>query len=426
MCPYTPPPAVADAGSLEDSYIAMFKAKDPRATRIFPYAEMLYNANKLTADDVAAFINDVLVYTPKIADDVEKLFSAPFLASVFNSDNLTVSKVASIFNHANLSASKIASICDSPNITSAKLKAILDTGVFTDADKIGAILGGDSLAVSDAVSHIESAIYTDDLYAGAFNSTYLSVAKAVSIFDNVNLSVSKAVGILRNSNLSHDKALDIYTGVSDTRNTEFFNTTSVYASLSNPGFETSPLADWTKDIFDTSTVGGDIVEDTATVHSGTYSAKCTGGSHCGDADREFQAKLYQTFDLTNVRYLDFTVGGWIYTAAISSAEYGVNAGLYVKTSADEALFFELTWETDHRTPSLASTVVRVEVMDAGAAWTEMTSQKILKLLADNGLTYKGLTSIEIGIAYRVSDGSQVCYEGNLECYFDDLTGEVRT
>jgi hypothetical protein len=51
---------VIDAGALEDSYIELFKKKDPRAARLFPYVELLYNAGKLTADDIAGYINDVL------------------------------------------------------------------------------------------------------------------------------------------------------------------------------------------------------------------------------------------------------------------------------------------------------------------------------------------------------------------------------
>ena len=56
---------IADAGTLEDSYIELFKAKDARAARLIPHAEVLYNAGKLTAAEVAAYLNDVLPLSPK-------------------------------------------------------------------------------------------------------------------------------------------------------------------------------------------------------------------------------------------------------------------------------------------------------------------------------------------------------------------------
>ena len=230
-----------DAGALEDSYITLFKSRDPRSARIFEFSELLYNAGKLTADDAAGFINDVLCFSPewiaKLATNFESYFSVPFVASVlnattitasnaasiidnanlsvsrvaliFNNANLTASKAASIFNNANLSISKVASICDSANITSVKLKAILDTGVLTVADKLATILDGDSLTPADAAAHIQSAVYTDSFYASAFNSTYLSLSKAVSIFNDANLSASRAASILNDANLSVSRAASI-------------------------------------------------------------------------------------------------------------------------------------------------------------------------------------------------------------------------
>lgn len=129
-------------------------------------------------------------------------------ASIIDNRNLTTDKAASIID--NLPVDKAASISDSPNITSAKIKAILDTGSLTDADKIAALLDGDSLTADDAAVHVNSGIYTDDLMASAFDSPYLAVAKAASIIDNVNLAAAKAASIFDNPNLTADKAASIF------------------------------------------------------------------------------------------------------------------------------------------------------------------------------------------------------------------------
>jgi len=197
---------IANAGALEDSYIELFKARDARAARLWEYAEILYNAGRLTIDDVAGFINDVLSSIDQIAYDFDKLFSVDFIAKVLDSDNL--------------SADKAASICDSPSISSSKLKAILDTGKLTNADKIAAILDGDSLTANDVATHINSGIYTNDLYASAFDSNYLSADKAASILNSDNLSADKAASILENTNLSLSRMLDILHNMGNTAKRE--------------------------------------------------------------------------------------------------------------------------------------------------------------------------------------------------------------
>jgi hypothetical protein len=144
--------AKVSAGDLEDSYIELFKTKNPRAARLWPYVELLYNAGKLTADHVAGFINDVLTYVPKIADDFENLFTAPFLAAVVNSASLAVSKSASIFDHANLSASKIYSILAHANLSADRTQSILYN--MTSATKVADILTCEAadLSVSTSMS----------------------------------------------------------------------------------------------------------------------------------------------------------------------------------------------------------------------------------------------------------------------------------
>jgi len=127
MPDYTGGGGVVDAGALEDSYIELFKARDPRAARLWEYAEILYSAGKLTADDVAGFINDVLLYIDKIAYDFDRvLFSVDFVAKILDSANLSADKAASILDNANLSVDKAASILDNANLSETKLQAILD------------------------------------------------------------------------------------------------------------------------------------------------------------------------------------------------------------------------------------------------------------------------------------------------------------
>jgi hypothetical protein len=132
--PYTPPPTAVSAGDLEDSYIALFKAKDSRAARLFEFAELLYNAGKLTADDVAGFINDVLCFSSewiaKLATDFESFFSTPFVASVLNSAAITTSNAVSIFDNANLSAARAYSILAHANLLADKTQSILYNMTF--------------------------------------------------------------------------------------------------------------------------------------------------------------------------------------------------------------------------------------------------------------------------------------------------------
>jgi len=104
---------IADAGALENSYIELFKARDARAARLWEYAEILYSAGKLTVDDVAGFINDVLPCIDKIAYDFDRaLFSVDFIAKVLDSANLSADKLQAILDDANLSIQRGQEIVD--------------------------------------------------------------------------------------------------------------------------------------------------------------------------------------------------------------------------------------------------------------------------------------------------------------------------
>ena len=187
--------AKTDVRILEDGYIKLFKACDPKGLKVWTYARDLVYAGKLTWDDVVKFANDV-----KDADilahefNENMYFTDDEIASILNSANLAVDKAVSILNNANITADRVASIAGSINITSSRIKEILDTGLFTDADKIAALL--DVITVDDAVTYVNSGIYSDDLLASAFNSSYLAVDKVASIADSTNITSSRIKGLL--------------------------------------------------------------------------------------------------------------------------------------------------------------------------------------------------------------------------------------
>jgi len=110
MCPYTPPSV--DAGSLESSYIALFKAGDVRAIKLWNHARDLVYAGLLTWDDVAKFANDVM--------------AADTLAFYFNHDDyFNIAEVASILNSANITPSKVVQVLASPCLDGARVDSIL-------------------------------------------------------------------------------------------------------------------------------------------------------------------------------------------------------------------------------------------------------------------------------------------------------------
>jgi len=100
-----------DAGTLEDSYIELFKTRDARVARLWEHAEILYSAGKLTVDDVIGYINDVLTSVDQIAYSFDRLFSADFIAKILdNLDNTNF--IAKILDNTNLSIQKGQEIVD--------------------------------------------------------------------------------------------------------------------------------------------------------------------------------------------------------------------------------------------------------------------------------------------------------------------------
>jgi len=94
MCPYTPPPTVIDAGALEDSYIALFKAGDRRAVRLLQFTEDLVARDLLTVADVASFMDgmdaDLAAY------HINEYFSVDFAYSILTHANLSADKTQAI------------------------------------------------------------------------------------------------------------------------------------------------------------------------------------------------------------------------------------------------------------------------------------------------------------------------------------------
>jgi len=188
--------APLDAGDLEDSYIARFKALDPRVARLFGYAEALVGAGVLSVDDVAKYANDVLSSPATIARFCDNVFSTSFSASILNSAYMSAPKAASILNDVNMSASKAAIILNDVNMSVSKAAAIL-SDVNMSASKAATVLNDVNIPVSKAV-----AILSD---------VNMSASKAAAILNDVNLSVNKTQSILYSmvDQRSYDKLLKI-------------------------------------------------------------------------------------------------------------------------------------------------------------------------------------------------------------------------
>jgi len=203
--PYTPPPAVVGARSLEDSYIALFKAGDPRALKLLPYVRVLVKAGKLTWDDVAKFLNDVVAVEDVGYDQIASAFNAdPTVLIEEPIPHFTVDEVASILNSANFEVGKAASIINSANLT---------------ADRAASIFNHANLSVEKIASICEHANLEADKAASIFESANLAVSKVASIFDHTNLSVTKAASILNSANLTATRVEAIFSdpNLSNTR-----------------------------------------------------------------------------------------------------------------------------------------------------------------------------------------------------------------
>jgi hypothetical protein len=164
--------APIDAGALEDSYIARFKALDPRVAKMFEYAEVLVGAGVLSVDDVAKYVNDVLPAS-LVAWHYEKgTFSDNFIASQLSSTNMIASKVAQILSDNNISFSRVAQILNNDNMLVSKAASIL-------------------------------------------NDTNMSISKATQILSDNNMLASRVAQILSDANITADRVQSILYSMAD-------------------------------------------------------------------------------------------------------------------------------------------------------------------------------------------------------------------
>jgi len=186
--------APIDAGDLEDSYIARFKALDPRVARLFGYVETLVDAGVLSVDDVAKYANDVLSASATVRF-CNNVFSIGFSVLIFASAYMSASKAAAILNDVNIPVSKAVAILNDVNMPVSKVAAIL-SDVNMSASKAAAILSDVDIPVSKAVAIL--------------NDANMQVSKAAAILDNLaNLAVSKAHSILADVNLPANRTQSI-------------------------------------------------------------------------------------------------------------------------------------------------------------------------------------------------------------------------
>jgi len=182
--------APLDAGALEDSYIARFKALDPRVARLFGYAEVLVCAGVLSADDVAKYANDVISASATIARFCNNVFSASFSASILNSAYMSISKAVEILNDANMPISKAVMILSDANMSVSKAAAIL-SDVNLPADKTQSIL----------YSMVDQGSYDKLLKIITFNAPDASYTANTTLLTGVNryknLSIASGVTLMQ-------------------------------------------------------------------------------------------------------------------------------------------------------------------------------------------------------------------------------------
>jgi len=179
--------APLDAGDLEDSYIARFKALDPRVARLFGYAEVLVGAGVLSVDDVAKYANNVVSASAIIARFCDNVFSTSFSASILNSAYISISKAVEILNDVNMSAPKAAAILDNlANLALSKVHSIL-ADVNLSANKTRSIL----------YSMVDQGFYDKLLNIITFNAPDASYTANTTLSTGVNryrnLSIASGV-----------------------------------------------------------------------------------------------------------------------------------------------------------------------------------------------------------------------------------------
>ena len=168
--------AKTDVRILEDGYIKLFKACDPKGLKVWTYARDLVYAGKLTWDDVVKFANDVK-NADILAHEFNKniYFTDDEIAFILNSANLAVDKAASILNSANLAVDKGASIFNSANITVDRVASIFNSANITSS-KVRQILLNPNL----------SAMRTAEIFAKLSNTRKNEIATYVDEFDTLN------------------------------------------------------------------------------------------------------------------------------------------------------------------------------------------------------------------------------------------------
>jgi hypothetical protein len=187
--------APIDTGALEDSYIARFKALDPKVAKMFEYAEVLVSAGILNVDDVAKYSN--ILSAPTVAQYCNSIFSASFAASLFANTNVTASRVATILNDNNITVSKAAAILNSVNISSSRVKQILtDTNIT--ANRVQDILY--SMADQGFYDKLLDIMTLDASNASYTSNTTLStgvnIYRNLSISSGVTLTLGASPGVI--------------------------------------------------------------------------------------------------------------------------------------------------------------------------------------------------------------------------------------
>ena len=166
-----------DAGALEDSYIQLFKNKDPRATRILQYIMPLLKSGLLTEDDVASYLENVTpakyvetILPPdcmafifehyftaeKAAHLLDNYFSNDYIKGIFSSGVLSETKGNNILNAMTNSAKKLIAI--------GTFEYSFGTWNFDNYDT--STVGGGWEQVSD---YVYSGYHSGRLYGGSHN-----------------------------------------------------------------------------------------------------------------------------------------------------------------------------------------------------------------------------------------------------------------
>jgi hypothetical protein len=163
-----------DAGAIEESYIALFKSRDIHAVKVFEYAEVLCNMGKLTVDDVAGYINDVLSVTPGWVARHLQIFSSSFVVSVIGSPSLSASKAVQILRDANMSSNDAQSI----------LYGIADNGYYDRLVDIMTANASDASYTSNTTLSVGVNVYRN-LSVGSGVTLTLGAGPAVIIANTI-------------------------------------------------------------------------------------------------------------------------------------------------------------------------------------------------------------------------------------------------